>query len=57
MTVFFKVTGPRPYIISLLFMAYLVYILFSYIDDDKKYKKLIYTGPIDEFFNFKFGKL
>ena len=46
MTVFFKVTGPRPYIISLLFMAYLVYILFNYIDDEKKYKKLIYTIPI-----------
>ena len=46
MTVFFKVTGPRPYIISLLFMAYLVYILFSYIDDEKKFKKLIFTIPI-----------
>lgn len=37
MTIFFKVTGPRPYIISLLFMAYLVYVLFNYIDDEKKY--------------------
>ena len=46
MTVFFKVTGPRPYIISLLFFAYLVYILFSYLDDEKKYGKLIYTIPI-----------
>lgn len=46
MTVFFKVTGPRPYIISLLFMAFLVYILFNYIDNENKYKKLIYTIPI-----------
>ena len=46
MTVFFKVTGPRPYIISLLLMAYLVYILFSYLDDEEKYSKLIYTIPI-----------
>lgn len=46
MTVFFKVTGPRPYIISLLFMAYLVFVLFSYIDDEKKFGKLIYTIPI-----------
>ncbi|MCM1370609.1 MAG: hypothetical protein NC181_01785 [Clostridium sp.] len=47
MTVFFKVTGPRPYIISLLFFAYLVYILFSYIDDEKPiFKKLIWTIPI-----------
>ena len=46
MTVFFKVTGPRPYIISLLFMAYLVYILFNYIDNEKKYSKLIYTIPV-----------
>ncbi len=46
MTVFFKVTGPRPYILSLLFMAYLVYVLFSYLDDEKKFGKLIYTIPI-----------
>ena len=46
MTVFFKVTGPRPYILSLLFLAYLVYILFSYLDNEKKYNKLIYTIPI-----------
>ena len=46
LTVFFKVTGPRPYIISLLFMAYLVYILFKYIDEPKKYSKLIWTIPI-----------
>lgn len=46
LTVFFKVTGPRPYIISLLFLAYFVYILFNYIDDSKKYSKLIYTIPI-----------
>ena len=46
MTVFFKVTGPRPYILSLVFMAYLVYILFSYLDDSKKYSKLIYTIPV-----------
>ena len=45
-TVFFKVTGPRPYILSLVFMAYLVYILFSYLDDEKKYQKLVYTIPI-----------
>lgn len=45
-TIFFKVTGPRPYILSLVFMAYLVYILFSYLDDEKKYQKLIYTIPI-----------
>lgn len=44
MTVFFKVTGPRPYIISLLFFAYLVYSLFTYLDKDKK--KLLYTIPI-----------
>ena len=30
---------------------------FNDIKDNIKYKKLIYTGPIDEFFNFKFGKL
>ena len=46
MTVFFRVTGPRPYILSLVFMAYLVYILFSYLDDTKKYSKLIYTIPV-----------
>ncbi len=46
MTVFFKVTGPRPYIISLVFMAYLIYIVFGYLDDNKKYSKLIYTIPI-----------
>ena len=46
MTVFFKVTGPRPYILSLLFLAYLVYILFSYLDNEKKFGKLIYTIPI-----------
>lgn len=27
------------------------------VHDDFKYKHLIYTGPIDRFFNFKFGKL
>lgn len=46
MTVFFKVTGPRPYIISLVFMAYLVYVLFSYLDDKKWAQKLIWTLPI-----------
>lgn len=46
MTVFFKVTGPRPYIVSLVFLAYLTYILFNYIDNKDKYKKLIYTLPI-----------
>lgn len=47
MTVFFKVTGPRPYIISLLFFAYLVYVLFSYLDDEKPiFKKLIWTLPV-----------
>lgn len=47
MTIFFKVTGPRPYIISLLFFAYLVYVLFSYLDKDKKiFNKLIWTLPI-----------
>lgn len=47
MTVFFKVTGPRPYIISLLFFAYLIYVLFSYLDKDKKiFDKLIWTLPI-----------
>ncbi|MDO8657205.1 MAG: UDP-galactopyranose mutase [Candidatus Levybacteria bacterium] len=30
---------------------------FKKIKDKIKYKKLIYTGPIDEFFNYKFGKL
>lgn len=47
MTVFFKVTGPRPYIISLVFFAYLIYVLFSYLDKDKKiFDKLIWTLPI-----------
>jgi len=46
MTIFFKVTGPRPYIISLVFLSILVYILFNYIDDKKKYAKLIYFLPI-----------
>ena len=47
MTVFFKVTGPRPYIISLFFFAYLIYILFSYLDKDKLvFNKLIWTIPI-----------
>ena len=30
---------------------------FKEIKDEIKYKKLVYTGPIDEFFDFKFGKL
>ena len=46
MTIFFKVTGPRPYILSLVFFAYLIYILFSYVDDEEKYRKWIYTIPI-----------
>lgn len=47
MTVFFKVTGPRPYIISLLFFAYLIYVLFGYLDDEKAiFKKLIWTIPV-----------
>lgn len=47
MTVFFKVTGPRPYIISLLFFAYFIYVLFNYLDDTKPiFKKLIWTLPI-----------
>lgn len=47
LTVFFKVTGPRPYIISLIFFAYLIYVLFSYLDDKKDiFKKLIWTIPI-----------
>lgn len=46
MTVFFKVTGPRPYILSLLFMAYLIYVLFNYIDGKEKFNKLIYTIPV-----------
>ena len=46
MTVFFKVTGPRPYIISLLFFAYLVYVLFSYIDEKPWAKKLVWTIPV-----------
>ena len=29
-----------------LFMAYLVYVLFNYIDDEKKYGKLIFTIPV-----------
>src|SRR5574344_158968 len=44
MTVFFKVTGPRPYIISLLYFAYLIYVLFSFTDNKKS--KLIWTLPI-----------
>jgi len=27
------------------------------VKDDIKYKKLIWTGPIDEFFNYKYGEL
>ena len=51
MTVFFKVTGPRPYIISLLFFAYLIYVLFGYLDDEKPiFKKLIWTLPIMQIF-------
>ena len=46
MCVFFKVTGPRPYIISLVFFAYLIYVLFSYIDKEKKADKLIWTLPV-----------
>ncbi|HOO68519.1 MAG TPA: hypothetical protein PLC53_04040 [Bacilli bacterium] len=47
MTVFFKVTGPRPYIVSLLFFGYLIYVLFSYIDKEKPiFNKLIWTIPI-----------
>lgn len=46
MTVFFKVTGPRPYIVSLVFLAYLVYVLFSYLDDKKWAQKMIYTLPV-----------
>ena len=47
MTVFFMVTGPRPYIISLVFFAYLIYVLFSYIDNEKPvFNKLIWTIPI-----------
>ena len=46
MTVFFKVTGPRPYIVSLILFAYFIYILFSYLDDEKPiFKKLIWTLP------------
>lgn len=45
MCVFFRVTGPRPYIISLLFFAYLIYVLFSYVDDEKKNSKLVWTLP------------
>lgn len=46
MTVFFKVTGPRPYIVSLVFLAYLVYVLFSYLDGEDWAKKAIYTLPV-----------
>ena len=46
MTCFFKVTGPRPYILSLLMMAYLVYVLFNYVDEKKHFNKLIWTIPI-----------
>ena len=46
MTIFFKVTGPRPYILSLLMMAYLIYVLFNYLDDKKHFNKLIYTIPV-----------
>lgn len=49
MTVFFKVTGPRPYIISLLFFAYLIYVLMSYLDNEKHFDKLIWTLPIMQF--------
>ncbi len=49
MTVFFKVTGPRPYIISLLFFAYLIYVLMSYLDKEKHFDKLIWTLPIMQF--------
>lgn len=30
---------------------------FKEIKDEVQYDKLIYTGPIDEFFNYRFGKL
>jgi UDP-galactopyranose mutase len=30
---------------------------FKYIKNKLKYNKLFYTGPIDEYFNYKFGKL
>jgi hypothetical protein len=46
MTIFFKVTGPRPYIISLLFFAYLVYVLFNFVDKEKWSNKLIWSIPI-----------
>src|SRR5574344_2868970 len=46
MTVFFKVTGPRPYIVSLLFFAYLIYVLFSYLDNKKWANKLIWSIPV-----------
>lgn len=47
LVVFFKVTGPRPYIVSLLFFAYLIYILFNYLDNTKPiFRKLIWTLPI-----------
>ena len=45
MTVFFKVCGPRPYVISLLFFAYLVYALFTYVDHEQN-RKLLYSIPI-----------
>ena len=51
MTVFFKVTGPRPYIISLLFFVYLIYVLFSYLDSEKPiFRKLIWTLPVVQIF-------
>lgn len=46
MCVFFKVTGPRPYIISLVFFAFLIYVLFSYIDGEKWAQKMVWTLPI-----------
>ena len=46
MTIFFKVTGTRPYILSLLLFAYLIFVLFNYLDDKKHFNKLIYTIPI-----------
>ena len=30
---------------------------FREIEDEVRYDRLIYTGPIDEFFDFRFGKL
>ena len=29
---------------------------FREIEDEVRYDRLIYTGPIDEFFDFRFGK-